>query len=138
MITLIVVGICLWAFGWLRALTIYVALIASGVSLVLIEVCALSFSYLFWNETVRQFSGSEYWVSMFISRPGFHPVEAPLIPVIFFFDLVKKGFEFCWQVPNIFSIGLFGYWWYMMYQIWFGVAGPLIYNVGNNPGTTRR
>jgi hypothetical protein len=64
------------------------------------------FSYLFWNESVRPFHGCDYWVNTFTSRGGFDLWQAFFVPIVFFFDLLRKCFQFCWQVPNIFSIGV--------------------------------
>jgi hypothetical protein len=118
MITLIVVGLCLWGWGLYKTLTVYIAIIATAVSLALVEVLGACLSYLFWSETVRAYKIGSFMMSDFLERPGFQFWEAPVAPIIFFFDMVCKGFTFCWQCPNIFSIGLFAWWWYMVYQIW--------------------
>jgi len=118
MMILIIVGLCLWGWGWVRTLVIYIAVIASAVTLVFAEFVGAALSYIFFTESVRAFHGSGYMISWFVERPGFEFWQAPIAPVLFFFDLIVKGFEFCWQCPNIFSIGLFGFWWYMMFQVW--------------------
>lgn len=126
MVYLIVIGICLYLYGAIRTLTIYFAIVVTAITLILAEAVGLGFSYLFWPESVRAFNGGDYWVSQFVNRESFHIAEAPAVPIIFFFDLVRKGFQFCWQVPNVFSIGVFAYWWFMMYQLWITVVVPMI------------
>jgi hypothetical protein len=87
-------------------------------SLICTMVAGAGLSYLFWSETVRAFQIGEFWSSMFVERDGFALWEAGAIPVIFFFDLIRVCVRFVWQCPNIFSIGIFACWLYMMNILW--------------------
>lgn len=127
MLSLIIVGVCLFCFGWIKTLAVYVASIATIVTAVLAAVVGVGLPMLFgWGEEVRQFNAGDMWVTMFVSREGFMLWEALLVPLIAVLDLFRLMVTFVWKVPNPISIVVFGYWLWMMNLVWGIVLGFFI------------
>lgn len=131
MITLILIGLFLYCFGFLKTLALYIGVALTIMSIVLEMVCGFGFSYLFWSESMRTFEIGEFWSSMFTDRAGFELWEASAVPVIFMFDMVRVAIRIVLTRPTIFTIGFFGYWLYCMNMLW-GMILPILL-----PGNTK-
>lgn len=125
MIGLLVVGLCILSFGMIRTFVVYVGIIATIATMILMMVSGGGLSYLFWNEQVHAFQTGEFWASMFTERSGFDVWQAFMVPIIFVVDLLRISIKFVFFCPNIFSIGIFGYWCYLMYIMWSRIILPI-------------
>lgn len=119
MMTLIVTGLCLYLYGWIRTLAVYVASVATIVTAILASVVGVGGAMLFgWEEEVRLFQTGEFLVTQFVQRDGFQLWEAYAVPVIAIADLFRVMVKFVVQVPNPISIVVMGGWLYIVYHIW--------------------
>lgn len=125
MLTLIIIGLFLYCFGFLKTLALYIGVALTCMTVVLEMVCGFGFSYLFWSESMRTFEIGEFWTNTFTSRDSFELWEASVVPVIFMFDMFRVAIRIVLIRPTIFTIGFFGYWLYCMSMLW-GIILPLL------------
>lgn len=118
MFTLVLTGVVLYLYGFVRTLATYIGIALTIATAILQMVCGAGFSFLFWPERMRTFEIGAFWASQFAERPGFELWEAPAVPVIFLFDTFRVAFLLVTTRPNIFTVGFFAFWIYCMCLMW--------------------
>ena len=129
MVTLFIIGLCLYLHGFYRTLFFYFAIVMTVITLILAMVSGGGLSFIFFQDQTHAFQiFGELWTEDFVHRPGFTLGQGLLIPLIFFADLLRITVTFIWQAPNIFSIGAFVLWLWIMFNLW----TPVWFLIGDN------